>query len=179
MTQTAKMYGGSLYELASEENLATEILGELDVVCDLLATQPDYQHLLCQPNIPKKERCALLDEAFGNQMQPYLLNFLKILCENGTFADVKGCAQEYRNRYNEANGILSVRATSAVALSEAEQRALCTKLETLTGKTVSLSIEIDPACIGGLRVDLQGTQLDGTVKTRLEKMRQALDSVVL
>lgn len=93
MTQTAKMYGGSLYELAAAETLATEIGADLDSVCALLAENSAYQHLLCMPSIPKKERCALLDEAFGGSIQPYLLNFLKILCENGTFAELKGCAQ--------------------------------------------------------------------------------------
>ena len=63
MTETAKMYGGSLYDLAAEEGLETRILGELDEVQQLLKQNPDYLRLLSTPSIPKKERCGLLDEA--------------------------------------------------------------------------------------------------------------------
>ncbi len=177
MTQVAKMYGGSLYDLAAEENIVAEVRSELDGVCGLLTEHPDYQHLLCLPNIPKKERCALLDEAFGGKIQPYLLNFLKILCENGTFAELNGCAQEYRNRYNEANGIVAATVTSAVALSDAETEALRASLAAKTGKQIELTAKVDPDCIGGLRVALEGTELDGTVKGRLAKMQKGLESI--
>ncbi len=81
MTETAKMYGGSLYDLAAEEGLETRILGELDEVQQLLKQNPDYLRLLSTPSIPKKERCGLLDEALRGQVHLYVLNFLKILCE--------------------------------------------------------------------------------------------------
>ena len=79
MTETAKMYGGSLYDLAAEEGLETRILGELDEVQQLLKQNPDYLRLLSTPSIPKKERCGLLDEALRGQVHLYVLNFLKIL----------------------------------------------------------------------------------------------------
>ena len=59
MTETAKMYGGSLYDLAAEEGLETRILGELDEVQQLLKQNPDYLRLLSTPSIPKKERCEI------------------------------------------------------------------------------------------------------------------------
>lgn len=81
MTETARMYGGSLYDLAAEEGLDERILGELDGVTALLNGDAEYLHLLSIPSIPKKERCALLDEAFRGQVHLYVLNFMKLLCE--------------------------------------------------------------------------------------------------
>ena len=83
MTETAKMYGGSLYDLAAEEGLETRILGELDEVQQLLKQNPDYLRLLSTPSIPKKERCGLLDEALRGQVHLYVLNFLKKLNNEG------------------------------------------------------------------------------------------------
>ena len=54
MTETAKMYGGSLYDLAAEEGLETRILGELDEVQQLLKQNPDYLRLLSTPQHPQK-----------------------------------------------------------------------------------------------------------------------------
>ena len=109
------MYGGSLYDLAAEEGLETRILDELDEAAKLIRDDPEYLRLLSTPSIPKKERCALLDEAFRGQVHLYVLNFLKILCENGTLRELPGCARAYRIRYNAAHGILEATAITAIA----------------------------------------------------------------
>ena len=57
MTEIARMYGGSLYDLAAEEGLDERILGELDGVTALLNGDAEYLHLLSIPSIPKKVRC--------------------------------------------------------------------------------------------------------------------------
>ena len=50
----------------------------------LLEENPDYYSLLAEPSIPKKERLSLLDQAFATELQPYLLNFLKLLFGEGS-----------------------------------------------------------------------------------------------
>ena len=114
MTALGAEYGGALYALAAEEGLEEAILEELCEVRGLLAENPDYEKLLALPSVPKAERCAALDEAFGGRVQPYLLNFLKILCEKGAIRALPDCLKEYRARYNEAHGILEATAVTAV-----------------------------------------------------------------
>ena len=179
MTETAKMYGGSLYDLAAEEGLETRILGELDEVQQLLKQNPDYLRLLSTPSIPKKERCVLLDEAFRGQVHLYVLNFLKILCEKGSLRELSGCARAYRIRYNQAHGILEATAISAVPLTEQQRAALHAKLESLTGKTIDLKTKVDAKVLGGIRLDIEGTELDGTVQNRLAALRRDIASVTL
>ncbi len=116
MTETGKRYGTSLYELAAEEGLTERILAELDVAVNAMQ-EPGYLRLLMTPSVPKKERCALLDQAFA-QAHPYLVNFLKILCEAGILPELPACARAYRDRYNQDHNILEVTAVSAVALNK-------------------------------------------------------------
>lgn len=179
MTEIARMYGGSLYDLAAEEGLDTRILGELDEVMTLLKANPDYLHLLSTPSIPKKERCGLLDEALRGQVHLYVLNFLKILCEKGTLRELPGCARAYRVRYNEAHGILEATATTAVAMTAEQEKSLHEKLEKLTGKTIDLKTKVDAKVLGGIRLDIEGTELDGTVQNRLATLRKDIASVTL
>ncbi|MCI5573862.1 MAG: ATP synthase F1 subunit delta [Faecalibacterium prausnitzii] len=179
MTETARMYGGSLYDLAAEEGLETRILGELEQAAQLLKANPDYLRLLSTPSIPKKERCGLLDEALRGQVHLYVLNFLKILCEKGTLRELSGCARAYRLRYNQAHGILEATATSAVPMTAQQTQALHAKLEKLTGKTIDLKTKVDPGVLGGIRLDMEGTELDGTVQNRLAALRRDIASVAL
>lgn len=179
MTELAKRYGGSLYELAAEENLETRLLEELDGAAACIRQEPDYLRLLSTPSIPKKERCSLLDEAFGGQVHPYVVNFLKILCEEGALRELPGCAREYRTRYNRDHGILEVTAVSAVALPAASQEKLRQKLAAMTGRTIELTVRTDPAVLGGIRLDMDGTRLDGTVRRRLETMRAEINDATI
>ena len=171
MTETGKRYGTSLYELAAEEGLTERILAELDVAVNAMQ-EPGYLRLLMTPSVPKKERCALLDQAFA-QAHPYLVNFLKILCEAGILPELPACARAYRDRYNQDHNILEV------ALDESARSRLQEKLQRVTGKTITLTEKVDPSVLGGLRLDLGGTRLDGTVQGRLERLRNEISGVVI
>ena len=174
MTRTAKTYGGALYELALDEQLSGELLRQLDMVCAILAENPDYLRLLSTPSIAKDERRRLLDEAWSAQLHPYVLNFMKLLCDNGTLRELSGCAREYRRRYNADNGIVEVCAITAVELTPELRGQLQKKLEAVTGKQIELQTRVDPAVIGGVRLELSGRQLDGTVASHLEQVQQLL-----
>ena len=165
MTEIARMYGGSLYDLAAEEGLETRILEELDAVADILKQDPEYLHLLSIPSIPKKERCALLDEAFRGKVHLYVLNFVKILCEKGTLRELPGCARAFRVKYNQAHGILEATAVTAVPMSADQTARLHEKLEAVTGKTIDLRTKVDAAVLGGIRLDIEGTKIDLRVAT--------------
>ena len=173
------MYGGSLYDLAAEEGLESRILEELDAAAALLRDDPEYLHLLSIPSIPKKERCGLLDQALRGQVHPYVLNFLKILCEKGTLRELPGCARAYRVRYNQAHGILEAVAVSAVPMTEQQTARLHEKLEAVTGRQIDLKTKVDPAVLGGIRLDLEGTELDGTVKNRLASLRRSIATITV
>ena len=179
MTDLAKRYGDSLYELAAEEDLAPQLLEELGGVLGCFKKEPAYLRLLSTPSIPKKERTALLDEAFGGSVHPYLVNFLKILCDEGLLRELPACARAYHTKYNEAHDILEVTATSAVALDEAAQEKLRAKLAGMTGKTIELTTKLDPALLGGIRLDMGGVQLDGSIRHRLDTLRGDISNVVM
>ena len=82
MTTATSLYGQSLYDLAAEEGLSEEILKEMGAVDSIFRENPDYITLLLEPSIPRRERLGLLEEAFKDQLHPYLMNFLMILLEN-------------------------------------------------------------------------------------------------
>ena len=179
MTKMEQVYGGSLYDLAKVEGLTEQIYSELQQVIAIFDGAPDYWRFLATVSISKEERCKALDEALRGSVQPYLLNFMKILCENGTIGSLKGCAREFTRRYNEDHNIVEVRAVTAVAMSDALTAALKAKLEATLGKTVELTCKVDPACMGGVLLELPGKQMDGTVKHRLESVAAALKNAAV
>lgn len=179
MNRVANHYAQGLYSLAAQEGLTQRILGEMTVLNEAFSQQTQYLRLLSAPNIPKQERCQILDQDFRGKIEPYLLNFLKILTEKGYIRQFDSICKAYREQYNLDNGILPVRAVTAVALDEKQREKLKNKLETLTGKTVELSNTVDPKCLGGVRLDYDGKRVDATVENRLSNMASLLKNTVL
>ncbi len=179
MTGAANVYGQALYELAREEALSQQIGQELSVLAQSFEAEPKFVELLSNPSVPKQERCQILDSTLGDHVHPYVLNFLKILTEKGYLRQFPGCCQTYRQRFNEDNGILPVDVCTAAPLSDELRRKLSDKLSNLTGKTIELHCRVDPECLGGVRLDFDGKQVDGTIRHRLEEIRSLLKNTVL
>jgi len=176
MSRSADVYAKSLYSLAFEEGVAEEIFRQMQTVREIIAAEPDFVTLLAASNITKEERTGMLDTCLRGKIQPYLLNFLKLLTENGLIRSYGACCDAYEKLYNEDNGILTVSVVSASPLSEEQKQRLKEKLDQRTGKNVVLRCAVDPACLGGIRIDYGDQRIDGTVANRLSNVAELLKS---
>ena len=179
MTQIGSVYGEALYELACSEGLDKAILDELRVLDESFHQEPGFVKLLCSHSVSKQERCQVLDDSFRGKVNQYLLNFLKILTEKGYMHHFTHCCEAYTRHYNEDHNILSVRAVTAVPLTEKQAQALTQKLTRMTGKTILLDNRVDATCLGGVRLDYDGRRLDDTICHRMESIRELLKNTVL
>lgn len=177
MTGVAGVYGQALYDLAKEEELAEGIGAELKEIRKILSDNPDFMRLIVSPSIPKAERLGIIDEAFRGQAHPYVLNFMKILTEKGYMQAFPECCDVYRNSYNADHNILPVVATTAAALSEVQAARLRRRLSAITGRQIELENRIDPACLGGVRIDYDGRRADDTVSGRIERLHNMLRDI--
>ena len=179
MTQIGSVYGEALYELACSEGLDKAILDELKVLDESFRQEPGFVKLLCSHSVSKQERCQVLDDSFRGKINQYLLNFLKILTEKGYMHHFTHCCEAYTRHYNEDHNILSVRAVTAVPLTDRQAQALTQKLTRMTGKTILLDNRVDTTCLGGVRLDYDGRRLDDTICHRMESIRELLKNTVL
>lgn len=179
MTQTARLYGGSMYELAAEEQLTDTVMEQMKEIRQLFRETPEYLRLLSEPSIPKGERTGLIETAFGAQAERYLVNFIKLLCERNILSEYAGCCEEFTRRYNADHNIAEAVVTSAVPLSGEQMEALKARLETMSGKQISLVQKKDASVLAGLRVELEGKQMDGTVQGRLSGISRKLNEIIV
>ncbi len=179
MTKTARLYGSSLYDLAAEEKLTEIIKEQMDEIRGIFRENPEYVRLLSEPSIPKQERTGLIEKALGGQAERYLVNFIKLLCERNILSEYSGCCEEFTRLYNADHNIAEAVVTSAVALKEDQAAALTARLEKISGKKISLIRRTDPSLLAGLRVELEGKLLDGSVQSRLSGISRKLDEIIV
>lgn len=179
MTQTAKNYADALYELARDAGLDERVMQELTGVNALFAANPDYVRLLSASNVRREEQLAALDEAFSGRVHTYVCSFLKLLCERHHIRELPNCARRFRQRFNADHGILEASAVTARPLTDAQREKLTARLAGLTGKRVDLENRVDPTVLGGIRLEYEGMELDGTVRARLDGLKKTLSDTVL
>lgn len=179
MTEAASVYGEALYALAKDENKSDVMLMQLKALDESFAQESEFLRLLSAPNLSKIERKGILDTCFKNKVDAYLLNFLKILMEKGYIRQFSNCVQVFRERYNEDHGIMLVSAVTAVPMSDSQKEKLAAKLAGITGKQIELINTIDPACIGGVRLDYDGKRVDDTIIHRLDAVSSMLKNTIL
>lgn len=174
MMQTDKEYAEALFMLAAEENKCDEFLTHLNVIKALIAENPDYIEFLSSPAIPLNERLQAIDEAFGASMPEYVVSFLKLLCENGRVRTLPGCIDEFAKLVMALSGKSLANIYSAVELSDEQKKAVCVKLEKLTGRSVDPFYIIDESLIGGLKIEIEGKTYDGSVRHHLREVKDVI-----
>ena len=176
MTELAREYGDGLYALAQEEKIAADVLPQLETLKQCFKEQPAFLKLLSNMSLSKEERVGLLDGAFRGQIHPYVLNFLKILCERGSLAEFSGCEEAFRIRFNQDNGIIEANVTTAAPLNEEQRARMQEKLAKMTGKQVHLNEKVDSRLMGGVLLEMNGQRYDNTIRKRLDSIHQAMIS---
>lgn len=179
MTRVGDLYGQSLYDLAVAEGQSDSILEEMETIASVFKEYPDYVALLSEPSIPKNERLSLLDTALDGKVNIYLSNFIKLLIEKGLLREYPSCCKRYRMRYQSDHGMLDAVVVSAIPLTDTEMLKLKIKLEKRSGKKIILKQKISSSVLGGIRVEMDGMLLDGTVQGRLSALRKCVEETVV
>lgn len=175
MSDICKEYGEALFVLGLEENFLDEINRDLCFLEKIFTENSEYTEFLQSPSISKNERLESLNEAFSGSISEYALSFLSLLCEKGRTVLFGECANEFRKLYEESKNVSFARVYSAVPLSDEQKDALKNELEKNSRHSVKMECYIDKTLLGGVLIDMDGTQIDGTLKRRLQEIKEVMN----
>lgn len=174
----AKEYAKALFLLTQEERTTETVADQVRMLKRILNENPKYIQLLDTPALAKEEKIFLIDQAFSS-LDGNLLNLIKILCEKHAVYQFRSMADVYAALYDESRGIERVEAVTAVAMQKQQLAALKKKMESITGKTVVIRNTVDPSVLGGMILRYAGTQLDGSIRAKLESFEKSLRGLVI
>lgn len=175
MSEVSREYAEAMYELARETQSEDAIAAGMKLVAGLVRRDPEILDFLAAPNIPKRERSAVLEKALSGQVPEFVLSLTQLMCESGNIRCIERCAEEYEEILNTARGLSTARVVSATALTEDQKRQLQQRLSEKTGRKVVLDCSVDESLLGGLVVTLDGKVMDGSLKHRLNEVREVMN----
>ena len=171
----ARRYAEAAFEVGLRDGTVETWRQELDAAASVVDDQR-VARLLGNPAIAEETRLELAESTFGTIVSRPVLNLIGLMLRRGRIDELPRVAAEFRRLDNERQGITPATATSAVPLSEDDVRAITARLEEMTGGRVDLDLAVDPDLLGGLVVRVGDRMIDGSVRGRLERLRNQLVS---
>ena len=176
MNTTSREYAEALFELAVQSNQIRETSDGVVTVESALLQMPEYRALLASPAIGKKERLAALNQVFRGKIPDILLGILGMMVSRGHVSALKGMVRDYEELARDYRGESVAVVTSAIPLTEAQTVAIRQKLEKKLARTVIIHCQEDPELIGGIRVEVDGRVIDGSIRNKLEEIKEVMNS---
>jgi F-type H+-transporting ATPase subunit delta len=145
---------------------------------DFLATwdgSAELRGVFENPAIPAVQKVAILDKLNAKMgLQKELRNFIAVLINNLRIASVHEVAAAYRAELQERQGIRQAEIVTARELSEPERAELVAGVAVLAGAKIQPSFKLDKSILGGTVVRIGSTVYDGSVRGRLERLKEEL-----
>ncbi len=176
MTTTSREYAEALFELAVQADVTQETSEGVETVISALMQMPEYRALLASPAISKEERLNALDTAFRGKIPDILLAILRMMVSRGHVSALSGMARDYEELARGYRGESMAVVTSAVPLKEAETVVLREKLEKKLARKITLQCQVNPDLIGGIRVEVDGRVIDGSIRNKLDEIKEVMNS---
>ncbi|MBB4955620.1 F-type H+-transporting ATPase subunit delta [Agrobacterium vitis] len=174
----AERYASSLFELALEAGSIDAVAADLDRFKAMIEVSDDLKRLVSSPIFTSDDQAsavaALCDHA---KIGTLARNFLKVVASNRRLFAVPGMIAAFGEITARHRGEVAADVVTAHALTPAQETELKEALNSVTGKTVTVRVNVDPSLLGGLIVKIGSRQIDTSLRTKLSTLKLALKEV--
>ncbi len=179
VTGMAGRYASALFDLAREQKSIDSVASDLKSFDAMIAASPDLERLVRSPVFTAEEQTRALGAVLGKAgITGLSANFLKLVATKRRLFAVRDMIRDYGKLLDNAKGVKRAEVTVAEPLGDAHLTLLKDALRQVSGgDSVELSVKIDPSIIGGLVVRLGSRMVDGSLRTKLNTIRNRMKEV--
>jgi F-type H+-transporting ATPase subunit delta len=171
----AGRYASALFDLASEAGTVTAVESDLDKLAEALAESGELRALTRNPEVSREQIGRVLTGMGGYLgLTGLTQTFLGVLAHNRRIGDLPAMIRAFHAIAAAQRGEVSAEVASAHALTDEQIATLEAKLRAREGRTVKLKTRVDPDLLGGLVVTVGSKRIDGSIRTRLNSLAQAM-----
>jgi len=165
-------YASALLAVAGAEADAARISDELSSVARAFATSDELRTTLGDSQIPFERKQAVVEELIGSQSAPVTTSLVHLLVSIGRIEEFLEITAAMKDLAAASESYTSAEVRSAVPLDDETVARLTAKLSRATGRRVRAEVIVDPDLLGGVVARVGDTVFDGSVRTRLQDLRE-------
>ena len=171
----AGRYASALFALARDDRQIDAVGRSLDALNQALVDSRDFAELIASPLISREEAGkAFAAIAPQLSLDPITTNFLGVLAGNGRKNQLQNVIRAYRRLAAEHRGETTADVITARPLNDDQAAQLKQQLRARAGRDVTIDATVDPAILGGIVVKLGSQQIDASIRTKLNRLAQAM-----
>ena len=171
-TISARRYAQAIFQIAQAKNNLDEWKRELRNLADIAGNR-EVMDLIDHPKVPFNLKIDLIKQRLDTS-NPLVLNMASLLVLKGKLKNADQIYDEYESLLDDQQGVKHAVVTTAVAVDDAEKQKIAGQLEKITGKKVTVKLQVNPNILGGMVARIEDTLIDGSVRNRLDLLRRDL-----
>lgn len=170
----AKRYALALFELAQEKNLLAEVGADLKELTKVIESSPELLTLLNAPKFSIERKKQIVAQIFAGST-PAFIHTIQLLVEKKRINEVSQLAAAFAELAAAAQGTAEATVYSTRALTAEESESISAAFAKRVGKqSLTITNEIDPSLIGGIRIQIGNHIYDSSVASKLERLKREL-----
>lgn len=171
----AGRYAAALFDLAKDRDLTGAVEGDLAKLDQAIRESGDLADLIRNPEISRDASARAVDGVSGVLgLSALTRNFLGVLANNRRLAKLPEIARAFAAIAAAQRGEMTAQVTTAHPLDDSQRRDLAARLKAREGREVKIEANVDPDILGGLVVTIGSRRIDGSLRTRLNSLAQAM-----
>lgn len=178
-TKAAKRYANAFLEIAIEKDILKKAREDMLLIKNTIEGSSELRLFLKNPIVKKDQKKAVVDKIFKARIEDITYQLFMLLAKKDREALLEDISKKFIELYNLHQGIIKVNVTSAREIEKAQLKALKKNIERTTGKTVEFETEVEEELIGGLKIRIDDTVVDGSVKFKLNQLKDRLTSTAV
>jgi len=173
--QVLEPYAEALMSLAQSNELIDRFGEDISSLLNLLENSEELKVFLESPIVPAESKKGVLRQIGGDQIHPFIMNFLMILVDRRRISFLEGIFQQFQKLLRQLKQIVVAKVTSAIELTDAQRQSVSEKVRGMTNANqVELDTKIDPDLIGGVIIQVGSQVIDASLRGQLRRIGLSL-----
>ena len=172
-----KKYAQGLYKVALKEEKVTQISVCLHSIKNILKSVPELNQLFITRRVQIEDKMVMLKNILGDKISGIEMDLIVLLIENGHMLLYEEILKRFDYLLDKNSQVIKVRITSSARLSDDEVQQISSKIENKIQKKVDVKMKTDTSIVGGIKLRVGNTLIDGSVSNHLQKIRDTLIQV--
>jgi F-type H+-transporting ATPase subunit delta len=164
-------YASALFDVVRAEGELDRVEDELYRFGKVLESNHELKQALGDKSVDRIQREKILQDLLADKVSEHTLGLLTFIVGQGRARQLPQILEELSRLAAEAGNSVVAEVRTAIPLNEDQRTALAQSLSKATGKNVEVKALVDPSVLGGVVAKIGDTVIDGTIKSRLEQLK--------
>ncbi len=174
LNDVARVYASSLFEIAKEKNIISQVEEDLRVVSQVLTEEADFKSYIYAPGITIEAKKSFLNKVFAGNISENTLNLLNLLIDNDRQDSISGIYEAFVELGDEHNNRERITIITQASLDESLIASIKSQIGEKLNKEIIVTEKVDESILGGIIIKIGDLVIDGSLSKGLKNIKRNL-----